>query len=42
MISCTSIKFYYLFNFNIFTGVEDVLNLISMKYYEIGINLFLH
>ncbi len=38
-IYCTSTKFQYLSNFTIFTHPEDALNLISVKYYEIDINL---
>ncbi len=34
-----STKFYHLLNFIIFTDPDGVLNLICMKYYEIGINL---
>ncbi len=37
LICCTSNKFHYLINFTIFT--EDALNLICVKYYEIGIKL---
>ncbi len=36
---CTSTKFYFLFNFTVFTYLKDVLNLICMKYYELGIHL---
>ncbi len=37
---CTSTKFHYLFNFTIFTGPEDALNLICVKYYDIGTSLY--
>ncbi len=37
--NCTSTKFHCLLNCTIFTDQEDVLNLIDVKYFEIGINL---
>ncbi len=33
------LNFTYLFNFTILTDPEYALNLICMKYYEIGVNL---
>ncbi len=38
-VYCTSTNFHNLFNFTIFSDPEDVLKLICVKYYGIGINL---